>query len=232
MPKCGNRLRPAKLKTGDCSLFLLAVSHSCSYRKFLTVATQEFVWPCGILYWKNCFFFFFFFPYELFFSWISSLIWFTMWLYKYLWWHSTTDDLGWEMMWEWEKAGTASLEILHTWENTKLHLKEERIRSGMTHRRRELKDIHDSPERKMWLKMPNGATTGGEDDFQIIQSAGSSVFHPFWNFTWRELGSRRWSWWAKTAAKVVGLHGHDPYTSNELQDLKWDPMGEYDPQIY
>lgn len=32
----------------------------------------------------------------------------------------------------------------------------------MTHRR-ELKDMHDSPERKTWLKMPNGATTGGED---------------------------------------------------------------------
>jgi len=50
--------------------------------------------------------------------------------------------------------------------------------------------------------------------FQIMQSAGReiSVFHSFWNFTWRELGSRRWSWWAKTAA-VVGLHGHDPSTS-------------------
>lgn len=212
MPKCGNRLRPAKLKTGDFSLFLLAVSHSCSYRKQTNSCNTRI---CVTL-WHTILeklLFFFSFSHGLFFSWISSLIWFTMWLHKYLWWHSTTDDLGWEMMWEWEKAGTASLEILHTWKNTKLQLKEERIRSGKTHRRRELKSIRDSPERNTWLKMPNGATTGGEDDFQITQSAGSLVFHPIWNCTWRELGSRRWSWWAKTAAKVVGLHGRDPCTS-------------------
>lgn len=34
-----------------------------------------------------------FFP-GLFFIWISSLIWLTMQPHKYLWWHSTTDDLG------------------------------------------------------------------------------------------------------------------------------------------
>lgn len=175
MPKCGNTLRPAKLKTGDCSLFLLAVSHSCSYRK----APNSCNTSICVTSWHTILEkLHFFFSQGLFFSWISSLIWFTMWLHKYLWWHSTTDDLGDDVgvgesrdcftgkfctleripNWSWKKKG---LEVgWHIEESWRISMIPQKGKRGLKCQMAQLQEVRIS-----W-----------HSHFQIMQSAGREMF--------------------------------------------------------